>query len=312
MTRRIFRVGTRGSGLALAQTNEALAALRKAHPDREFEVVTVVTRGDLSPQTALAALGRGAFVRELEAALLRNEVDLAVHSLKDLPTGQPEGVSIAAICRRHDPRDALVNRWRGSLEGLPSGARIGTSSPRRVALLKHLRPDVQALPIRGNVDTRVRKALGTEYDGAILAVAGLARLGLQDQIAQYLSPEVFVPEPGQGALAIEVRADVGEVSRIVSCLEHTETRAAVTAERACLELLGGGCQVPVAAYGRVQDSMLALIAMVATPDGARLITASVSGPASDPLGVARRAHAALVEQGAQDILSQLSAPQTNP
>ncbi len=303
---RVVRIGTRGSGLALVQTQEVLAALRKLYASRTFQSITLKTQGDVQSRASLVSLGRGAFVRELEVALLDKAIDIAVHSLKDLPTEQPDGLVVGAVFRRHDPRDVLIDRWKLPLDRLPAGARIGTSSTRRAALLLQARPDVRALPIRGNVDTRVRKALGEEYDGAILAAAGLERLGLLEHVAQYLPPEQFIPDPGQGALAIEVRANDAEMQALVRGLDHPETRAAVSAERALLAAFGGGCRAPIAAFGRVAGRRLSLLAMVATPDGKRVLRTEVEGPAADPGALARGAQAALIAQGAREIVAEFS------
>ena len=191
----------------MAQTNEVVERLRALSPGLDVEVVGVRTQADASPEASLAGMGRGMFVKELEDALLKGEVDLVVHSLKDLPTQSPEGLTIGAVCERADPRDVLVNRWGCSLEQLPKGARIGTSSPRRAAQLRNQRPDLQVLPMRGNVETRLGKAKGEDYDGAVLAAAGIDRLGIAVEIAERLPQRQFVPAPGQGALAVQIRAE---------------------------------------------------------------------------------------------------------
>ena len=305
-TRRI-RVGTRGSKLALIQTQEVLDQLKGRYPDVEFEVRTIRTSGDVHADAPLATLGTGVFVKEVERALLHGEVDMAVHSLKDLPTRPSEGLVIAAVCRRLDPRDVLVDRWGAVLGDLPPGARIGTSSPRRAAQLKALRPDVQAPPIRGNVETRLKKAVGDDYDGAVLAAAGIIRLGRGSEVAEYLSPEDFVPAPGQGALAVEVRQEDEEIRAVVAGLEHGDTRLAVTAERAFLETLGGGCIVPVGAYARVDGSTMVMTVFVASPDGARVYKCKVRGRADVPHEVALDARQRLIERGAAAVLKQTAA-----
>ena len=229
-TRRIVKVGTRGSGLALRQTEEVLALLRPLYPHLDFQVVKVRTAGDANPGAPLVGMGLGIFVREIERGLLNGELDMAVHSLKDMPTQLPQKLALGAVTCRQDPRDVLVNRWGCSLDKLPMGARIGTSSPRRQALLRSLCPQTVPVPIRGNVETRLRKAQGEECDGAILAAAGLARLGLTEHIAEYLSPQRFVPPPGQGALGVEIRADDDRMQDMLRRIDHIETRLAVTAE----------------------------------------------------------------------------------
>ena len=301
-------VGSRGSGLALRQTEEVLEQLRATHGEqRDFQVVTVKTGGDIASDAPFASLGRGIFVKEIERALLDGEIDIAVHSLKDLPTHLPDGLTIGAVCQRLDPRDVLVNRWGWTLVELPLGARIGTSSPRRVAQLKSLRRDVEALPIRGNVDTRLRKAGSEDYDGAILAAAGVIRMGLEGEVAQFLSPEDFVPAPGQGALAVEMRQDDDELMALVRSIEHPLTRRATTAERAFLEILGGGCQVPVGAYARSDGDTMVLTAFLASPDGSQVFKSKVRGRASNPHEVALDAHLRLIERGADILLKNPNA-----
>ena len=296
-------IGTRGSRLALAQTEEVVRQLRAKHPQQEFVVRTIRTGGDKSSEAPLASLGLGVFVKEIEEALLRGEVDMAVHSMKDLTPQLPTGLAIGAICQRLDPRDVLINRWGCDLGGLSSGARIGTSSPRRTAQLKAQRPDIEALPIRGNVETRINKALGEDYDGVLLAAAGVIRLGLEDKVSQYLPAEEFVPAPGQGALAVQVRQDDEDLASIVKAIDHAPTRRAVTAERAFLERLGTGCQEPSAAYARVSGETLVMIAFMASPDGRQVFTTKARGRASYPHEVAMEAHQRLIEKGAGVLMS---------
>ena len=219
-----------------------------------------------------------------------------------MPTNLPDGLTIGAVCERLDARDVLVNRWNCQLDELPAGARIGTSSPRRVAQLKSLRPDVEALPIRGNVDTRLRKARGDDYDGAILAAAGVMRMGLEGEIAQFLSASDFVPAPGQGALAVEVRQEDDEMRALLSSIEHAPTRRDVTAERAFLKALGGGCQVPVGAHARSDGDTMVLTAFLASPDGTEVFKAKVRGRANNPHEVALDAYQRLIERGAAVLL----------
>ena len=296
-------MGSRGSGLALRQTEEVLEQLRAVHGEsRDFQVCTVRTGGDAASEAPLASLGRGIFVKEIEGALLNGELDMAVHSLKDMPTYLPDGLIIGAVWQRLDPRDVLVNRWGCPLGELPWWARIGTSSPRRVAQLKSLRRDVEVLPIRGNVDTRLRKAKGADYDGAILAAAGVMRIGFEGEVAEFLSPEDFVPAPGQGALAVEVRRDDEEMMALLASIEHPPTRRAITAERAFLEVLGGGCQVPVGAYARSDGDTMVLTVFLASPDGDTVFKTKVRGRASNPHEVALDAHQRLIERGAGSLL----------
>ncbi len=296
-------VGTRGSRLALIQTDEVVRQLRGGNPQAEVEVRVIRTGGDRSSEAPISSLGLGVFVKEIEEALLRGEIDMAVHSLKDLPSVLPEGLTLGALCRRADPRDVLVNRWDLPLAQLPPGARIGTSSPRRAALVLSQRPDLEVKSIRGNVDTRLKKAKGPDYDGAVLAAAGLQRLGLEAAVTEYLDTEQFVPAPGQGALAVEVRRDDEQVSALVGAVDHLPTRLAVTAERAFLERLGSGCQVPAAAYAQVDGDALTLHAVLASPDGRSLFRAKALGRASNPHEAAAEALRRLIDMGASSLLS---------
>ncbi|MEK7848781.1 MAG: hydroxymethylbilane synthase, partial [Chloroflexota bacterium] len=247
-------IGTRGSALALAQANLVMAALTAMHPGREFTLRIIRTEGDRAPGTPPSQFPqRGVFVRELELALLAGEVDLAVHSMKDLPTALAAGLEIVAVPQREDYRDALAAPSGLTLEALPAGARLGTGSPRRSAQLARHRPDVTFVPIRGNVDTRWRKACAGEVTALVAAAAGLHRLGWRHIIAQYLSPQVCLPAVGQGALAVEARADDEPVKRLALPLNDTPSHEAVLAERAFLRGLGGGCQPPIAALGQPRN-----------------------------------------------------------
>ena len=309
---RPLRVGSRGSPLALIQDEEALSQLKVHHPDLEFEVVVVRTTGDANQTSPLAGMGLGVFVSEIEARLLSGGLDMAVHSLKDLPTKLPDGLTLGAILPRRDPRDALVNRWNCRLSELPEGARIGTSSPRRAAQLRRYAPNVEVVPIRGNVETRLRKAEGDEADGAVLAAAGLARLGMGDRVADYLSAQRFVPPPGQGALAVEVRADDRRMLDILESIEHPATRFEVTAERAFLETLGGGCSLPVGAYARTMGHELLMTVFLSNPEGSRVFTAKVDGLKHDPKQLAGDAYLAVAERGGADLLDGVRQPQGPP
>ena len=298
-------VGSRGSSLALRQTEEVLEKLRALHPDRNFQVSILKTGGDVASEAPLASLGKGIFVKEIEVALLDGALDLAVHSLKDLPTILPEGLAIGAVCQRIDPRDVLVNRWDCPFDDLPPGARIGTSSPRRAAQLKSLRPDLEVVPIRGNVDTRLRKARSEEYDGAIVAAAGVIRMGSEGEVAQFLSTEDFVPAPGQGALAVEARWADEDTVALLSGVEDAPTRRAVTAERAFLEALGGGCQLPVGAYARADGDTMVITVFLSSIDGGTVFKAKVRGRASNPHEVALDAYQRLIERGAGPLLKSV-------
>jgi len=279
-------IGTRGSALALWQTRYVGGRLRAAAPDLDVQIKIIQTRGDLVRDRALSQVGgKGLFVKEIENALLTGEIDLAVHSLKDMPTEQPEGLSLGSILERAEPRDALVVRGgAGGLEGLPSGARVGTSSLRRRAQLLAVRPDLQLLDLRGNVDTRLRKLREGQYDAVVLAVAGLVRLGYADAINQVLPLDLMLPAPGQGALCIEVRADDGSTQDLIAALDHPPTRWAAQAERAFLRRLEGGCQVPIGAYAEVSGDLLHRLAPGAQRDtrigGRRTATGRCPGRAA--------------------------------
>ena len=295
-------VGSRASPLALAQNEEVLSQLRSYLPDTELVTVTITTRGDREKDAPLLSLGRGTFVKEIEAALLRSEIDFAVHSAKDLEAALPDGLTLAAVGRRLDPRDVLVNKLGSTLMELPEGTRIGTSSPRRTALLKALRPDLRVLPIRGNVGSRLEKAAGDKYDGVVLAAAGLLRLGREAEVCEFLSPESFTPEVGQGTLAIEARAGDGPVLDLLAKVDHGPSNIALQAERAFLTALGGGCRVPITAYSRLEEQQLHIMAMAATLDGSRVFRTRLSCDAEDPVAAGRLAADSLMEAGAGVIV----------
>ena len=291
--------GSRASELALTQTEEVLELLRTAAPNTPLEVRTITTGGDLDDRAPVPQLGVGVFVKELEAALLRHEIDLAVHSLKDLPSKISHGLRIGAVIRREDTRDALVNKWRLPLAELPQGARIGTGSPRRSAQLLAIRPDIQVLPMRGNVPSRLQKASGEEYDGAVLAMAGLRRLRREDEAAQVFEPEQFVPAPGQGALAVQIRSDDEEMRQLVEPVQDPDTAMSVRAERTLLSLLGAGCTAPFGAYAEINAQTLTLRAILATDSsGKQLFRVSASGSVENPEAVAREAYRELTSTGA--------------
>ncbi len=308
-SRNLVRAGTRASKLAIAQTQLVLGALKAAHPETEFEVVTITTKGDKDRASSVAAIGVGVWVRELEAALAEGRIDLAVHSAKDLPTAIAGQFKIAAVLEREDPRDALVSRHARGLAGLPPGARVATGSARRRAMLLSQRPDLRIEPLRGNVDTRLTKlhAAGGP-DAIILAAAGLARLGLSSDISETLDPAVFVPAVGQGALAIEIREDDTATSRLTRALEHRPSRQAVEAERAFLHATGGGCSAPVAAYATIEGRRLTLNAFASDPDGKRVLRHTAEGDAAQAAAIGRNAAKALLRQGAAELLSGGAQP----
>lgn len=276
-----LRVGTRASSLSRRQTDWVLQLLRRADPRLQFHVVPVRTAGDRSSRPIAELGGVGWFTRELERALLEGTVDLVVHSLKDLPTETPGGLVVAATPPREDARDALVGRWP-TLDALPRGARVGTSSPRRRAQLLAYRQDLEVVPLRGNVDTRLRKVDAGEVEAAVLAAAGLVRGGWEDRIRQYLDPEVMLPAPAQGALAVQVRESDAPLVELTRQIDHPPTRAAVRAERAFLRALGGGCTLPVGALATVEGDRLCLQVRVLSEDGSRQVSARREGRPDDP------------------------------
>jgi hydroxymethylbilane synthase len=265
----VLRIATRGSALALVQTRLAAATLRDTHPDLTIEEVIITTEGDRDRTTPLTVLGgRGVFVRSVEEALLDGRADLAMHSLKDVPTEPVEGLTLAAVLPRADVRDVLVTRSGTPLAALHAGARVGTSSRRRVALLHSLRPDVTAVELRGNVDTRLRRVHEETVDAAVLAAAGLARLGRLDDRAQLLDPMEFVPSPGQGAIVLQCRAADASTLALLRAIDHTETHIATDAERGVLAALGSGCSLPVGAYATLEGGRLRLRGFIADDAGA--------------------------------------------
>jgi hydroxymethylbilane synthase len=300
-------VGTRGSALALWQTNHVVELLRAVRPDLKIVIRTIQTQGDMVRDRALSQVGgKGLFVTEIENALSSGQVDLAVHSLKDMPTEQPDGLALGAILERADARDALlVRHGTGDLFALPTSARVGTSSLRRKAQLLAARPDLQVLDLRGNVDTRLRKLREGQYDAVVLAVAGLERLGLAGAISQVLPLDLMLPAVGQGALCVELRTGDATSRDLVSGLEHGPTRQAADAERAFLRRLEGGCQVPIAAFAGVGGQELILQGLVAAPDGSHLVRDEIRGPTAsgDRLGqvLAER----LLSAGGEAILEEV-------
>jgi hydroxymethylbilane synthase len=303
-------IGSRGSKLALWQSEWVRARLAELDPRTSVRIEVFKTSGDVRRDVPLSVIGgQGAFTKELEVALLDGRIDIAVHSLKDLPTVVPDGLRITATPAREDVRDALIlpagaDQRNASVRNLPEGARVGTSSLRRIAQLRRLRPDVVIKDLRGNVDTRLRKLDEGEYDAIILASAGLRRLGLGDRISAAIETGEMLPAVGQGSLGVETRADASETNALVSRLDHPETRAAVVAERALLRHLGGGCQVPIAAHGRVDGGALSLDALVASLDGAAIIRDRMEGAAADAERLGQALAARLLERGAATMLEQ--------
>jgi len=302
---KMLRIGTRGSALALWQSKSVAEALRKGGVDTEL--VVIKTSGDKFQQTRFSEIGtKGVFIKELEDALMERRVDFAVHSMKDLPTEIPAGLAIAAICKREDVRDALLSSTGVSLERLPSGARIGTSSLRRQAQLLHVRNDLRMLEIRGNVDTRIEKLKCGDYEAIVLAKAGLDRLGLSAHISQVLPQEISLPAAGQGAIGIEARADDDETLAVLKILNHPETRSAVSAERAALAGLEGGCQVSIGAWGRMEEGKLALDVAVLSPDGTQRISEKSTGTPDEAEAIGSRVAQTLRGRGAATLLARES------
>jgi len=300
-------IGSRGSKLALRQSEQVKARLMLLNTTIDVRIEVIKTTGDVKTDPLAVIGGKGVFTKELEDALLEGRIEIAVHSLKDLPTILPDGLTIGAICEREDPRDALVlsshlDSSNASLGSLPGRAVVGTSSQRRLAQLKALRPDIAVKDLRGNVDTRLRKLDEGQYDALILASAGLRRLGLQARISAAISTDEMLPAVGQGALAIETRADNEFAISMVSKLDHEETRIACLAERALLRMLGGGCQFPIAAHAVVYIRELRLEGVVAKPDGSQILRDRVSGPIGDAERLGAELASRLIRQGADSIL----------
>jgi hydroxymethylbilane synthase len=301
---RTLRIGTRGSVLAMWQAGFVRDALKRL-AGAECELVIVKTSGDRLATASLAKIGgKGVFIKELEDALLEKRLDLAVHSMKDVPTEIPAGLSFPAICAREDVRDCLISRGGASLPELPRGARVGTGSLRRQAQLRHARPELDFRDLRGNVDTRLRKLEAGDYDAIVLAKAGLDRLGWSERITEVLSADVCLPAAGQGALGIEARTDDAEVREIVARLDDAPSRVGVTAERSVLAALGGGCQVPFGAWGRIEGAELVLEACVLSVDGAEYLHQRATGDAARPEELGRALAAELLAAGAGEILKR--------
>ncbi|HVO11042.1 MAG TPA: hydroxymethylbilane synthase [Vicinamibacteria bacterium] len=294
----LVRIGTRGSALALWQARHVEARLRAL--GHEVEVRVIVTTGDRVLDRRLENVGgKGAFLKEIEEAMLAREVDLAVHSLKDVPTALPEGLALCAVLERADPRDALLSRGRRLAE-LPPGAVVGTTSLRRQALLRSLRPDLRLADLRGNVDTRIRRLGEGAFDAILLAMAGLTRLERSAEVTEALDPRAFVPAPGQGAIALECRQDDGQVRAAAAALDHAATARAVAAERAFLAELGGGCNVPLGAHAFAAGAELELVGFVAATDGGTMLRGEARG--SDAVATGQRLARELVSRGASRLL----------
>ncbi len=312
MAKKTLRIGTRASQLALWQANWVKSELEKRYPELEVTLTKIKTQGDKILDVPLAMVGgKGLFVKEIEEAMLRDEIDIAVHSMKDVPTVFPEGLALRCITEREDPRDiCILKPGFKSFQDLPQGARIGTSSLRRKAQLLHLRPDFQMIDIRGNVQTRISKLTEEDLDGVVLASAGMKRLGFTGQISEYLPVEVSLPAIGQGALGLESRIDAAEINDLIDFFNHPETACAVKAERALLARLEGGCQVPIAAFGTVEGDRLSFTGLVSDVEGKRMLKKTAQGPVDQAEKIGISVADDLLIKGADKILNEVYQHET--
>lgn len=299
-------IGTRGSKLALWQAEWVKTELERRYPGLKINVKKIKTSGDKMTDVPLAKVGgKGLFVKEIEEALLAQEIDLAVHSMKDVPTLIPEGLHFPVVTAREDARDVLISQDGKRLEDLPQGSRLGTSSLRRMAQLCHLRPDLVVLPLRGNLDTRLRKLKAGEVDAIVVAAAGMKRLGWENEITEYLSPEICLPAIGQGALGVESRKEDMRTNSLIAPLNDKTTHSEVKAERAVLIRLEGGCQVPIAAHATISCGTLRLRGLVASVNGRRIIHAEETENSDRPAVIGKRLAQRLLDQGAGEILEEI-------
>ena len=303
-----IKIGTRGSKLALWQANWVKSVLEQNFPPTPIELIVIKTQGDKILDVPLAKVGgKGLFVKEIEQALLTRRIDIAVHSMKDMPADIPEGLCIGAIPERENPVDVFISRNGAGFNELAAGSVIGTSSLRRGAQLRHARPDIVIQPIRGNLDTRLKKLESENFDALVLAAAGVKRLNLEHKITEYLDPGIMLPAVGQGALCIEIRKDDSTVGPLVTSLEHASTRAVVAGERAFLNRLEGGCQVPIAGHGRISEKQFAITGLVAEVDGSRVIKGEKSGPLDSAETIGIDLAEELLAGGADKILEKLKS-----
>jgi hydroxymethylbilane synthase len=306
MTESSLRIATRKSPLALWQANHVREALLARNPGLKVELLTMTTQGDKILDTPLANVGgKGLFVKELEVGMLEGRADLAVHSMKDVPVEFPEGLGLAAVLPREDPRDVLISNRFSSIDELPDGARVGTSSLRRQCQLRARRPDLQVLDLRGNVNTRLKKLDEGAYDAILLAAAGVRRMGWESRITELLPPEQFLPAIGQGAIGIEIRSDDQRVASLVAQLNDPRTATRIAAERALNERLQGGCQVPIAGYSEISHGVIVLRALVGRPDGSELVQGVISGRPEDAEELGRVLADDLLSRGAREILADV-------
>ena len=305
---RKIKIGTRGSKLALWQAGWVQSALYKKDPLLSVEIKVIKTKGDKILDVPLAMVGgKGLFVKEIEEALLDGRIDLAVHSMKDMPAEIAAGLCIGAIPQREISQDVLISQNGLSFSELANGAGIGTSSLRRSAQLLHARPDIVILPLRGNLDTRLKKLESGDMDAIIVAAAGVKRLGFEHKITEYLDENIMLPAVGQGALCIETREKDTDISQVVDSLNHRETRSVVLGERAFLHCLEGGCQIPIAARGKIEKNIFTIVGLVATVDGATIIRDTMSGPEEDSERVGVKLAERLLSMGAREILEDLKS-----
>jgi hydroxymethylbilane synthase len=312
MTSKELKIGTRGSQLALYQANWVKEKLIQSDPSLKVTLIPIKTTGDKIQDAPLAKIGgKGLFVKEIEEALIQERIDLAVHSIKDVPTELPESLHLSAITKREDPRDVFISKGGTLLKDLPQRAKIGTSSLRRQAQLLHFRGDFELIPLRGNLDTRLKKLERMNLDGIVLALAGVKRLGFEAKITEVIPIEISLPAIGQGALGIETRKEDKEVEERIHFLNDPESAVAVSAERAFLKRLGGGCQVPIAAFAKMVDSNLFIDGLVGTTDGKRLVKHHLEGPAEKADSLGNELAEILLGKGAKEILEEVyqrSAP----
>jgi hydroxymethylbilane synthase len=298
-----FKIGTRGSKLALTQTNFVADKLKKIMPEANIEICVIKTSGDIMQDVSLLTIGgQGVFVKELEDALLSKKIDLAVHSMKDVPGETPDELIFAAILPREDFRDVLVSRDNIKMESMPKGAKIGTGSQRRGAQIKAIMPDVNIVPLRGNIETRLKKIETENLTGVILAAAGMKRMGLAEKITQYLPLETMLPAVGQGALGLQIRKMDIDLAKICASLNDTTTATEVTAERSFLRALGGGCRLPIAALGKLESQRLSLEGMVAAPDGSVMIREKIQGVREDAETLGEQLASIILEKGGKKLL----------
>lgn len=299
-----IKIGTRGSKLALAQTNSVVESLKKIAPEIIAEICVIKTSGDIMQDVSLIQIGgQGVFVKEIEEALLAGNIDLAVHSMKDVPGEIPEELTFAAILHREDVRDVLVSRGNVKLELMPRGAKIGTGSLRRGAQIQAMLPDVMIVPLRGNIDTRLKKIDTENLTGIILAAAGMKRLGYVEKIAQYLPIELMLPAVGQGALGLQIRKRDTDLARVLAKLNHATTAAEITAERSFLRALGGGCRLPIAAFGKLEGQQLSLEGLVASPNGQSAVRDKVRGAVTEAEELGKKLADMIMEKGGKKLLN---------